>query len=328
MTEEILYKYISEQANAEETTLVKQWVGSSEDRKQELTRLKNSWILSGLDNEIDPKLKASEIERIWSIIKKMNVDVKRKSLRLQFLKYAAAIVLIVGISGTIGFFVSTSVSNSNTKFTEISVPKGERSTVILPDGSTVFINSNSQLKFASSFNSGKRKVMLSGEAYFNVAHDKSHPFIVETSSLQIEVLGTKFNISSYPNDQLSTTFLESGSVKISSAASGNVILNPNEAFVFNKFSQKSEKIMMNDKRLMDWTKGVMTINGETIGELAKKIERRFNVTITFMDDAVKEHVYTGSIKDEDLNTVLEAIKFASSIEYERKGNQIVLSSSE
>lgn len=328
MTEEILYRYISEQANAEERKLVKQWVGDSEDRNQELFRLKNIWILSGLDNDIDPKIKASEIERIWSIIKKMNVDVKRKQLRLQFLKYAAAIVLIIGISGTIGFFVSTSVSNSDTKFTEISVPKGERSTVMLPDGSTVLINSNSQLKFSSSFNSGKRKVILSGEAYFNVAHDKSHPFIVETPSLQIEVLGTKFNISSYPNDQLTTTFLESGKVRISSADAGNIILNPNEAYVFNKFSHESEKIVMNDKRLMDWTKGVMTINGETIGELAKKIERRFNVTVTFKDDNVKNHVYTGSIKDEDLNTVLEAIKFASSIEYKREGNQIILSSSE
>lgn len=326
--EEILYKYISEQANVDESTLVKEWVGNSEDRKQELFRLKNIWILSGLDNEIDPKIKASEIERIWSIIKKMNVDKKRKQLRLQFLKYAAAIVLIVGISGAIGFFISTSVSNSDTKFTEISVPKGERSTVILPDGSTVLINSNSQMKFSSSFNSGKRKVILSGEAYFNVAHDKSHPFIVETPSLQIEVLGTKFNISSYPNDQLTTTFLESGKVRISSAVAGNIILSPNEAFVFNKFSRESEKIMMYDKRLMDWTKGVMTISGETIGELAKKIERRFNVTITFMDDNVKNHIYTGSIKDEDLNTVLEAIKFASSIEYKREGNQIILSSSE
>lgn len=328
MTEEILYKYISKQANTEESNLVKQWVGNSEDRKQELIRLKNIWILSGLDNEIDPAVKSAEIERIWSIIKKLNVDVRRKSLRLQFLKYAAAIVLIIGISGTIGFFVSTSVSNSNTKFTEINVPKGERSSVVLPDGSTVLINSNSQLKFSSSFNSGKRKVILSGEAYFEVAHDKAHPFIVETPSLQIEVLGTKFNISSYPNDQLTTTFLESGKVKISSTAGEHIVLNPNEAFVFNKLSHESTKLVMKDMRLMNWTKGVMTISAETIGELAKKIERRFNVTITFMDDDVKNHVYTGSIKDEDLNTVLEAIKFASSIEYKREGNQIILSSVE
>jgi ferric-dicitrate binding protein FerR (iron transport regulator) len=328
MTEEILYKYISEQADTEESILVKQWVGNSEERKGELSRLKNIWILSGLDNEIDPAIKASETERIWSMIKKLNVDARRKSLRLQFLKYAAAIVLIIGISGTIGFFVSTSVWNSNTKFTEINVPKGERSSVVLPDGSTVRINSNSQLKFSSTFNSGKRKVILSGEAYFDVAHDKSHPFIVETQSLQIEVLGTRFNISSYPNDHLTTTFLESGKVKISSVGNDNVILNPNEAFEFNKISLESRKIVMNDNRMMDWTKGVMTINGETIGELAKKIERRFNVTVTFMDEAVKEHVYTGSIKDEDLNIVLEAIKFASSIEYKREGNQIILSSSE
>lgn len=326
MTEDILFRYISGQATPDESLLISKWSGDSDVRKKELLRLKNIWILAGLDNEIDPWVKANEIDRIWNIIKQMNVDVKRRTFRLQLLKYAAVLTLIIGLSGTIGYFISTFVSKSASQYTEIIVPKGERSSVILPDGSIVKLNSNSQLKFLSTFNS--RKVILSGEAYFDVAHDKAHPFVVETPSVKIEVLGTRFNISSYPNDQQTTTFLESGKVKINSLGQENLILNPNEAFVFNKSSHESRKIVMADLRFTDWTKGIMTINGETIGELAKKIERRFNVEITFTDEEVKNHVYTGSIKDENLNTVLEALKFASSIKYKYEGNKIILSSVE
>lgn len=328
MNDELLYKYISGQAEPEEHKLVSNWAEGSENRKEEIHRLKNIWILAGLENEIDPEIKANEIDRIWSIIRQMNLNTKSASLRLKFLKYAAVIILVIGLSGTIGFFISTGISKSEVQYTEIIVPKGERSSVVLPDGSTVQLNSDSKLKFLSSFNSGKRKVILSGEAFFSVSHDKSHPFLVETTSLQIEVLGTKFNVSSYPNDKLITAFLESGKVKITSLGSDNVMLSPNEAFVFNKSSHESRKLVMSDYRLMDWTKGVMTINGETIGELAKKIERRFNVEIKFKDDEVKNHIYTGSINDQDLNTVLEALKFASSIKYYREGDKIILSSLE
>lgn len=328
MNDELLYKYISGQAEPEERQVVTNWALESENRKKEIHRLRNIWILAGLDQEIDPEIKAQEIDRIWSIIRKMDINSKQVSLRLNFLKYAALFILVIGLSGTIGFFISTWTPKSESQYTEIIVPKGERSSVVLPDGSTVQLNSDSKLRFSSSFNSGKRKVILSGEAFFNVSHDKSHPFLVETSSLQIEVLGTRFNISSYPNDKLTTTFLESGKVKITGVGSDNVILSPNEAFVFNKSSRESHKLVISDKRLMNWTRGVLTINDETIGELAKKIERRYNVEIKFKDDEVKNHTYTGSINDQDLNTVLEALKFASSIKYHREGNKIFLSSAE
>jgi len=324
MTDEILFKYISGQATPDETKEVLDWTEVSEDRKKELSRLKNIWIIAGLDNEIEHIKKDEEISHIWNIIREINTREQNKNFRLRWMKYAAAILLLVSFSGTIGYFISNSGSKSNSEFTEIYVPKGERSTVVLPDGSTVQLNSDSHLKFRSSFSSTEREVKLEGEGFFNVTHDKSRPFVVETPVLQVEVLGTIFNVSSYPNDSIVTTFLQTGKVKINSNKSDATYLNPNEAFTYNKTTHQSSKSNIQDQRFIDWTKGILTIKEETIGELSRKLERRFNIRIVFGDNEVKNHMYTGSIKDEDLNTLLEALTFASSIQYKRNGDTITL----
>jgi transmembrane sensor len=323
MTDELLFNYISGQAQPEEILNVQEWVDGSEDRKRELARIKNVWILAGLGNEIDLSRKELEIEHIWNIIRQLNQKEQRKAFRLRFIRYAAAILLLIGFSGTVGYFISNLSTKSKSEFTEIIVPKGERSTVVLPDGSTVQLNSDSHLKFVSSFNSGKRKVTLEGEGFFKVTHDQSRPFVVEAHGIQIEVLGTSFNVSSYPDDSFITTYLVSGKVKINDSHD-DIFLSPNEAYSYNKITHESINMKISDQRFSNWTKGILTINGETIGELAKKIERRFNVQIIFGDNEVKQHMYTGSIRDEDLVTVLQALEFASSIKYERKGDSITL----
>lgn len=322
MTDEVLFKYISGQATSDEKSEVRCWVEESEDRRKELIRLKNIWIVAGLENEPEHVNKEEEIDRIWNLIREMNGNTKSKSLRMTWLKYAAAILLLVGISGTAGYFLSNSESTS--AYTEIYVPKGERSTVVLPDGSTVQLNSDSHLKFKSSFSAKKRDVTLEGEGFFKVVHDENRPFVVETPAMQVQVLGTEFNVCSYPTDSIATAFLQTGKVKISSNKSDEVFLTPNEVFTYNKITHESAKAKIQDQRFVDWTKGILTIKEETIGELSKKLERRFNIQIRFGDNEVKEHMYTGSIKDEDLNTLLEALTFASSIHYERQGDTIIL----
>ncbi len=324
MTDELLFKYISGNANPEEVLNVQEWAQNSDERKKELTRLRNVWVVAGLDAEINSFKKEAEIGQICRIIHQLNDQEQRKNHRLHFLRNAAAILLIIGLSGVAGYFISYSYLHSSSALAEIIVPRGERSTVVLPDGSIVRLNSDSHLKFASAFNSGKRVVCLEGEGFFKVKPDKSRPFIVETKSLQVEVLGTVFNVSSYPNDSVVTTFLESGKVKINRKNLDDIYLCPNEAFNYNKFTRKSQKIKMSDFRMTDWTKGILTIDRETIGELALKLERRFDIRIVFGDNEVKNHIYTGSIKDEDMNTVLEALKFASSISYQCKGDTVTL----
>jgi Fe2+-dicitrate sensor, membrane component len=325
MTEELLVKYISGQANQEETKTVLDWIKESEEREKEIIRLKNMWIITGLDQDMNSFLKRREVDRIMEIIHEENLSNQRKKNLNKILAYAAGFLIIVGLSTYSGFYLSQKVTNSNHAYTEIYVPKGERTSVLLPDGSKVQLNSDSRLRFESTLSElGKRKVSLSGEGYFEVKPDSVHPFIVETPSYNIEVLGTSFDVSCYPNDSLITTFLQQGKVKISKGSSKPVYLAPRELYCYNTSTSESSKKKIDDFRYGDWTKGRFTIAGETIGDLAKKLERRFNIKIAFGDAEAKNHMYSGSIKDEDLNTMLEALTYASTIKYEHKGDTIVL----
>lgn len=324
MTDEIIFKYITDQANDREKLEVQEWVAISEERKQELARMKNSWVLASLNNEIDPIVKEREIQLILNRIGEMNKKVNSKILRIKWLKYAAAILFAVGLSGSFGYFISSS-QYFNSGFTEIIVPKGERSKVVLPDGSSVQLNSGSQLKFKPNFQAGKRVVQLEGEAFFEVTHDKAHPFVVETdNNYEVEVLGTSFNVCSYSDDETITTYLENGKVKISIDGGKEIFLKPSEFLQFERSTGNTIKQTMNDHRFLDWTVGILNIQGETIEELSKKLERRFDIEIIFGDDEVKNHTYSGSIKDEDLNNVLSALEFLSALNYKRDGRVVTL----
>lgn len=325
MTEETLIKYITGQADAGEVNHIKAWASASEERQRELARMKNSWILSGLGNDVDQLIKEPEIRRILDKIRMVNKGDCKKPLRVKLLKYAAVLFLTISLSGSVGYFISQSILPAS-EYTRIIVPKGERSKVVLPDGSTVQLNGGSQLKFSPAVHSGKRTVLLEGEAFFDVAHDPSHPFVVETGKLQIKVLGTRFNVSSYPDDKTITTYLEKGKVEVRIKGQGDTYLKPTEALKFDKLTGNTTKRVITDSRFSDWTKGILNIKGETIEELAKKLERRFDIHILFGDHEVRKHIYSGSIKDENLETVLEALRFASSLKYEKHEKTVTICS--
>ena len=323
MTDEILIRYITGQADPIEIKQVRAWASVSGERQKELARMKNIWILGGLENDLDQLIREPEIRRILDQIRLTDGKGRSKKIRLNLLKYAAALLFIIGLSGAAGYFISKRAVPSS-GYAAIIVPKGERSKVVLPDGSTVQLNGGSRLTFSPAFQAEKRTVFLEGEAYFDVTHDRLHPFIVETDRLQIKVLGTKFNVSNYPDDQIITTYLEEGKVEITMDGQDDTLLRPFEALEFNRTSGKVSKKVINDNRFSDWTRGVLNINGETIEEFAKKLERRFDIRIVFGDDKIRKRIYSGSIKDESLDTVLEALRFASSLRYEKQGKRVLL----
>ena len=322
MTDELLFRYVSGQAGDDEKKEVWKWVALSEERERELSRMINSWVLASLNNEYDRFKKEQAIQLIMEKISALNKKPVRKIIQIKWLKQAAVILVVIGLT-SLGYFLSN-MQISQSGYTEIIVPKGERSKVVLPDGSTVQINGGSQLRLEPSFQTGKRKVHLEGEAFFDVTHDKSHPFLVETSNLQVEVLGTSFNVCSYSDDRTITTYLESGKIKISIDGKEDIFLAPSEVLKFEKATGEITMNTIEDHRFSDWTKGILNIQGETIEELAKKLERRFDVEINFGDDEVRNHTYSGSIKDTNLETILEALKFASSLNYEQNEKAVTL----
>ena len=327
MTEDLLIKYMTGKVSDEQIKIIEDWLSLSEQNRKDLARLKNCWILSGLTGETDVIMKNLEIQKI---LKKINIQRRQsqKIRRLKFIKYAAAIILFISLSVSLKIYLSAPGMNQNDQLAEIIVSPGERSQLILPDGSKVKLNGDSRLKFPVHFNEKNRTVYLKGEAFFDVKHQPDKPFIVNTSSISIEVLGTKFNVSGYANDAYVLTYLETGKIKITDADQKGKkwILSPAEAFRIDKASGDFSKTNITDNRYLDWTRGILTIKGETIEELTKKLERRFNVVIKFRDEEVKSHTYSGSIKDEELTTVLEALKFTSSLNYTIYGDTVTLQS--
>jgi transmembrane sensor len=326
MTDELLIRYITGQATTEESSQVFDWANQSEENQQELVRMKNAWVLAGLDRETDQGKKENEIQKIFDQIW---VQLQKPQFIRTITMWCkiAAILLIAILSGVFGYFVSRPKTVAET-FTEVFVPRGERSTVTLPDGTLVHLNGDSKIKFPSAFSTKTRNVEIEGEGFFEVVHNSEKPFIVSALGVNIEVLGTRFNVNCYPNEPIIQTYLESGRVKVTIPNSkyGNIILKPSEALNYNRSSKCCQKIIYCDKRLMDWTRGILTVQGETIEELAKKLERRFDIQIQFNDNEVKGHTYTGSIRDEELSNVLGALQFTSSLRYERRGNIVILSS--
>ncbi|WP_163711322.1 FecR family protein [Mangrovibacterium lignilyticum] len=315
MNEDTLYRYVTGQSNESEKAEVERLSLESEEFRKELNRLQNIWILAGIENELDDEFIQVEIEKILSRIEVNPTPNRIRMTNLSILKYAAVLVVAVLVSGTIGYFASNIFSRSSTsQTTEVIVARGERSTVVLPDGSEVKINSGSTLRFPASFNGSKREVSLVGEAFFSVKKNPDKPFVVESGKLKVEVLGTQFNQCNYCEECVASTYLKSGKVKLVLNGKERIYMSPNDLVRVDNRGHY-EKVKVADDYYMDWTRGIFTVRGETIESLAIRLERLFDIQVHFGDEEVRRHTYSGSMKDDNLGNILEALEYASSLKY-------------
>ena len=227
--------------------------------------------------------------------------------------------------------------------TEITAATGRAQTyaVTLPDGTKVWLNAATKLKFPTKFSkSGKRIVTLDGEAYFEVYKDKLHPFVVKSQEhngipqQEITVLGTHFNISAYSNDeQMKTTLLE-GSVKVdvsdiasSNAASGQtgVILKVNQQSVVAK-STKIAVENIDAQEAVDWKNGSFVFEHQKLSDIMKKVERWYDVGITYQNNTLKNQTFTGEISRYDhVSELLKILERTGKVNFEIDGRNIVVS---
>lgn len=172
----------------------------------------------------------------------------------------------------------------------VSVEKGQKANVVLPDGSKVWVNSDSRLSYGSRFNQKERVLSLEGEAYFEVTPDKDRPFIVETDELAVRALGTSFNVKSYEEEKDVSTVLMTGKVEVTSDYD-RLVLNPNERIVFNKQTGHMEKSTVeNTGDYINWKYNALTFNGETFENIVHTLERYYNTRIVFESETLKNIV--------------------------------------
>jgi ferric-dicitrate binding protein FerR (iron transport regulator) len=242
---------------------------------------------------------------------------------LPVLKYAAAVAAVIVVS--MFAWKLSSQSDGARTITKIEAPKGARTSITLPDSSHVWLNAESRITFDQEFGKDNRDLTLEGEAFFDVTKDNV-PFNVRTNAYDIAVLGTAFNVKSYPDDDISTTTLVHGSLKVTRLnAKGDAeefLLRPNERIVLRgDSSSRINNAITLEKNIdaaaeADWKDGWLTVRGESLEELSKKIERLYNVRIEFQNDKMKSYRYSGRIQQFSLEQVMNALALTSPVRFE------------
>jgi transmembrane sensor len=203
-------------------------------------------------------------------------------------------------------------------YNRIETPRGGQYQLNLPDGTKIWLNSASSLKYPVSFAALKeRRVELSGEAYFEVAKDKIHPFIVKSGRQEVQVLGTHFDVNAYPDEQLIKTTLLEGSVKLNE----QVILKPGEqsSLTGEKFSVK--QVNVNDA--IDWKNGEFVFTNESLTSILKKVSRWYDVEIKYVHTPVSVPTFTGSVsRSENISGVLKMLEETSNVRFSIEGRLI------
>ena len=207
-------------------------------------------------------------------------------------------------------------------YNELVVPVGGECHVLLDDGTDVWLNADSKLKYPIVFNGESREVVLSGEAYFEVKKD-NRPFIVNLESGDITVLGTSFGVSAYPGYPNYTTLVQ-GSVRFASLRREQIVLTPGEQAVVD-ISGSLKKRSVDVEEFVGWKDGVFIFKDKPLAEIMKILERWYGVHVIFQDESLKELEYTGSLERyNSINTFLQLLEKLEEIRYEIKENTIVL----
>ncbi|WP_406825495.1 FecR family protein [Pedobacter sp. KACC 23697] len=223
-------------------------------------------------------------------------------------------------NGTVVFMAVDADSATAVKLNTITTPNGGVFKVTLSDGSMVMLNAGSKLTFPAGFRGPERKVYVEGEAFFRVAKNAEKPFIVQVRGNEIKVLGTQFNVSSYPEtDGVETTLLE-GSVSITNAAGNNVLLKPNQQAISSYGHLSLKDVAAGDFNA--WTKGEFLFNDVPLSVVMQKLARWYNVEVQPASMPSK-NLYMRISRKADIKEVLEMIAKATDLQFDLKGNQIV-----
>lgn len=299
----LLEKFFSGQSTEEENNVLsKIFKDGGEDIFDEYCRRK--WA------ENDCRIPTSVKARIkQSLFTKMPRVKWRRVIASASAVLAAAVILFMCM------LWSRPSENAAPEIFEIVAERGQKSSVTLPDGSRVMINSASTISYTSDYNVKERNVFLSGEAYFDVASNADIPFVVHADKVSVTALGTKFNVKAYAEDPYVVTTLVEGGVRTEAGTQYELLTRAQEA----SYNKEADVLLAYDvkdiSRAVPWIRNELLFENESLADIAVTLERMYNVTIVFEDEAAKGYSYTGLIRNNSLQNVLELISSTSPVGY-------------
>jgi len=306
-------RYQEGTATAAERQLVETWFESHYGQKgRMLSRNEETSVFEDLDARISAMLADEPV-----ITRKLN---------FRWMQVAAMFIALLGS----GLFIRNKFSKKAIQpetFTEIRSLKGEKKEVTLKDGTTVFLNSGSSVFISSRFDAQKREVKLSGEAFFQVHHNASKPFIIHSGKLQTTVLGTSFDIKAYPEDEHVKVSVATGRVKVEKPGAAKLYakaLTHNQALVYDKVKNSHHLTTVNIDSISAWRTNHLNFDNASYEEIARMLSRWYNLDVTLNANHRDTKRYTLSFFNERPDKVLNVLSALTGMTYTMNGRKVII----
>jgi len=330
----LIAKYLSGESTLQEKKELKLWLNSNDQNKQDLNKIKLAFQLSEGKNS-HPRKSAN----FSKIVERINADDHINSHRIDKAKNriirtwisiaaAIAVILSIGSMNYLNTFADQSEKHVASRNVFKSNPAGQKSKVFLPDGSIVWLNSESFISYESEFNDSLRLITLSGEAYFEVMKDPQRPFIVYSGTVSTTALGTAFNVNAFDENNI-TVSLTSGKINVETKSSQNnndgIILSPGEGVIYNPTNEiEMKKVIIDPDEVKMWKDGLLQLKNASLNETLLKLERWYGVEIILENEPVDPWNANGLFDNEYLENVLRNLSFSQGFEYEFCGKQVYI----
>jgi transmembrane sensor len=313
---EDILKLVTGNLSPEEKKKVIADIRDKEENKEAFKKVKISWAFLSSTR----KLNDYEIENAYLKIQDKISEKKRKlntTLKI-VLKYAAIIVFLISLT-TIYYTNKQQIKRNDTQ-TELSyvsfiTENGQRSKVVLPDSSIVWLNSGTTLSYPSNFSKHFRKVSLKGQAFFQVAHKENNPFSVQANGLIVKALGTKFDVDAYPENDKIAVVLESGKVELGYEGfeSFNYTMQPGEKAMYNIADNVLSLNNVDADIYSSWKDGKLIFRNESMKNVVEKLKRWYNINIEVTDEEVYNSIFSGTIQNESYEEIFRYIEIVCDV---------------
>lgn len=328
--DELIASFLNKDLDERGAQELKEWIGASVENEKHFMQRQEIWFSATSQQEDAEYDKDKAFARFRERIANQTSGGKtaRRDVRgFRYWRYAAVVIALFSVSYFSYWRGGASVKED---FSDIIVeaPLGSRTKLTLPDGTLVWLNAGSRMAYSQGFGVENREIRLTGEGYFEVKRDEDVPFLVQTSSLQVKVRGTKFNFRDYPDDLEAIVSLSEGKVALNNLLKRDkeLFLSPNERGVLNKQDGEMHLESSNVSNALQWTNGYLFFDEELLPDVAKELERSYNVKIQIASDSLTTFRVYGNFvrREQTIVEVLEALSATRKIRYAVEGQNVTL----
>ncbi|WP_343554936.1 FecR domain-containing protein [Sphingobacterium sp.] len=316
ITEQEIKRYASGHSSSEEKKRVETWLKDQDQifgpAPGEAEQLRSAWNKLSANMSQDGQLTGTPNKRVnYKFLSAIGT-------------IAASLVMLIGLGWLAYQFVTSVPAKKHALLKKVHTEAGQRLTVTLSDGSQIVLNGKSELEYPEKFDGQQRLVKLKGEGFFDIAHDESKPFIVNTDSSFTQVLGTRFNLKAYTDDEQVVLTVERGKVRFGRYDQRDqVVLTKGMQGImeFHKAVRSSEVL---PEEATDWKKDTFVIKNESLASVAKRLERRYAVQVNIESQSLRLLTVTGTFTNTNLEDILSSLAFSTGIDYTIKDKIVTI----